>query len=264
MNEAVESRVRLESDLARAVEREELRVYYQPIVDVATRELVGAEALVRWQHPTLGLVPPAQFIGLAEETGLIVSIGRWVLRTACGHQRSWLDRGLPAVRVSVNVSAQQLRGQDLLSEVLGALAAARIPSSLLCLELTESSLMEGDLAVVETLNAIHRTGVTFSIDDFGTGYSSLAYLLRFPLDTLKLDRVFVKGVIEESDKRAITEAVLAMARGLELRVVAEGVETEPQLRFLRERGCPLAQGFLFSEPLAEDAFCKLLAERAEG
>jgi diguanylate cyclase (GGDEF)-like protein len=263
MNEAVESRVRMESDLARAVEREELRVYYQPIVDTRTRELVGAEALVRWQHPSLGLVPPVEFIPMAEETGLILSIGRWVLRSACRDARRWLDQGLPAVRISVNVTAQQLREQNLLSEVLGALASAQIPAALLGIELTESSLMGEDLAVVETLHAIHRTGVKLSIDDFGTGYSSLSYLLRFPLDTLKLDRAFVQGVTEAPDKRAITEAVLAMARGLELSVVAEGVETEEQLRFLRERGCPFAQGYLFAAPMPEDAFCKLLAEWPE-
>jgi diguanylate cyclase (GGDEF)-like protein len=263
MNEAVESRVRMESDLARAVERGELRLYYQPIVDAATRELVGAEALVRWQHPVLGVLAPGEFVALAEETGLISSIGRWVLRTACVHTRGWLDQGLEAVRVSVNVSPQQLQGHDLLSEVLGALASAGLPAALLGIELTESSLMGEDLAVVETLRAIHRTGVTLSIDDFGTGYSSLRYLLKFPLDALKLDRAFVQGVAEEADKRAITEAVLAMARGLGLRVVAEGVETEEQLRFLRERGCPLAQGYLFAEPLPEDAFRKLLSEGME-
>ena len=161
------------------------------------------------------------------------------------------------------MSAQQLQGQNLLSEVLGALTAARLPPALLGIELTESSLMRENLAVVETLRAIHRTGVTLSIDDFGTGYSSLSYLLQFPLDALKLDRSFVQGVTEAADKRAITEAVLAMARELELRVVAEGVETEEQLRFLRERGCPLAQGYLFAEPLPEDAFAKLLAEGLE-
>jgi predicted signal transduction protein with EAL and GGDEF domain len=264
MNEAVEGRVRLESDLARAVERGEFRLDYQPIVDTATRELVGAEALVRWQHPVLGLIPPARFISVAEEIGLIPSIGRWVLRTACRHARSWLDQGLPAVRISVNVSAQQLEGQNLLSEVLGALTSAQLPPALLGLELTESSLMVGNVAVVETLRAIHRAGVSISVDDFGTGYSSLAYLLKFPLDALKLDRAFVRGVIEESDKRAITEAVLAMARGLELHVVAEGVETEAQLAFLRERGCPFAQGYLFDEPLPEDRFRKRLAEAQSG
>ena len=177
--------------------------------------------------------------------------------------RGWLDEGLPAVRVSVNVSPRQLQGQNLLSEVLGALTSAGIPPALLGIEITESSLMAENLAVVETLRAIHRTGVTLSVDDFGTGYSSLSYLVRFPLDALKLDRAFVQGVTSEADKRAITEAVLAMARGLELRVVAEGVETEEQLRFLRERGCPLAQGYLFAEPLPEDAFRKLLRERHE-
>ena len=147
--------------------------------------------------------------------------------------------------------------------MLGALTSAGIPPALLGIEITESSLMAENLAVVETLRAIHRTGVTLSVDDFGTGYSSLSYLVRFPLDALKLDRAFVQGVTSEADKRAITEAVLAMARGLELRVVAEGVETEEQLRFLRERGCPLAQGYLFAEPLPEDAFRKLLREGHE-
>jgi diguanylate cyclase (GGDEF)-like protein len=262
MNQALAERVRLESDLARATERGELRVYYQPIVDATTLEIVGAEALVRWQHPELGLVPPGRFVGLAEEAGFIGSIGRFVLRTACRNIRAWLDAGLPAPRISVNVSAHQLEG--LLSEVLGALGAARVPPALLSLELTESAFMGEDLATVETFRAIHRAGVALSMDDFGTGYSSLSYLKLFPLDTLKLDKIFVQGVTREADKRAITEAVLAMARELGLRVVAEGVETEDQLRFLRERGCALLQGYLFAAPMPEDAFRKLLAERAAG
>jgi len=261
MNEALERRVRVESELARAVERGELRLYYQPIVDAATRRLVSAEALVRWQHPIFGLVGPDRFVPLAEEIGLIGAIGSWVLRAACAHLRAWQDARLPQLQVSVNVSAHQLRAEGLRAEVAAAVAAARIRPELLALELTESALMGEDIGIVETLHAIHRSGVSLSLDDFGTGYSSLAYLKRFPLDALKLDRVFVQGVTEAADKRAITEAVLAMARELGLRVVAEGVETEDQLRFLRERGCPLVQGYLFGAPMAEDAFRKLLAEQ---
>ncbi len=262
MNEALERRVRLESELARAVEAEEFRLHYQPIVDARTGELVAAEALIRWQSPTLGLVGPAHFIPLAEERGLILAIGRWVLRRACRDLRAWRDDGLDPVRVSVNVSARQLEAGTLLPEVLGALTAARISPALLGLELTESTLLRDDLGAVETLRAIHRAGIALAIDDFGTGYSSLGYLTRFPVDALKLDRVFVKGVADEPDKRAITDAVLAIARELGLRVVAEGVETEAQARYLADRGCALLQGFLYGAPMAEDEFRKRLAESA--
>ena len=261
MNETLERRVRLESDLARAIERGELRLHYQPIVDAATRRIAGAEALVRWQHATLGLLEPSHFIPLAEEIGLIGAIGSWVLRSACLDIASWQAARLPLLRVSVNIAAQQVRGPGLRSEVATAIAAAGIRPEWIGLELTESSLMGEEASVVETLESIHRSGVELSLDDFGTGYSSLGYLRRFPLDALKLDRVFVQGVTHEPDKRAITEAVLAMARELGLRVVAEGVETEEQLAFLRERGCPFVQGFLFSPPLAADAFRKLLREQ---
>jgi EAL domain-containing protein (putative c-di-GMP-specific phosphodiesterase class I) len=225
---------------------------------------VAAEALLRWQHADLGLIAPSRFVPLAEETGLIEPIGSWVLRSACRAVRGWQDAGLQAPRVSVNVSPRQLATEGLLSEVLGALSGSGVPPALLALELTESALVDDDLGLVETLRAIHRAGVGLALDDFGTGYSALGYLRRFPFDALKLDRVFVQGVTRETENRAITEAVLAMARELGLAVVAEGVETEEQLRFLRERGCGLVQGFLFSEPLPEDAFRKLLAEREDG
>jgi diguanylate cyclase (GGDEF)-like protein len=264
MNEALGRRVRLESDLARAIERQELRLFFQPIVDAATREIVGAEALLRWQHPELGLISPARFVPLAEEIGLIEALGSWTLRSACRSLRGWREAGLPAPRVSVNVSPHQLKGGGLLSEVLGALTGSGLPPSALALELTESALLGEELGHVETLRALHRAGVGLALDDFGTGYSALGYLQRFPFDALKLDRVFVQGVTREPDKRAITEAVLALARELRLEVVAEGVETEEQLRFLRERGCARVQGFLFAEPLPEDAFGKLLAERRDG
>ena len=258
MNEALEKRVRLEIDLSRAIERGELRLHYQPIVDARTRQTLGAEALVRWQHATLGLVPPLQFIGLAEEVGLIESIGRWVIREACQALRRWQDAGLLAPRISVNVSPRQVR-PELLEEVLRELHEARIPPSLLALELTESSLLGEDPVIAATLESLHRAGIELLVDDFGTGYSSLGYLKRFPVSALKLDRVFVQGATIESDKRAITEAVLAMARELGLYVVAEGVETEEQLRFLADRGCDAVQGYLFAKPLTEAVYRSWLA-----
>ena len=258
MNEALEKRIRLESDLARAIERGELRLHYQPIVDARTRQTLGAEALIRWQHATLGLVPPLEFVGLAEEVGLIESIGRWVIREACQALRRWQDAGLLAPRLSVNVSPRQVR-PELLDEVLRELHAARIPPSLLALELTESSLLGEDPVIAATLESLHRAGIELLVDDFGTGYSSLGYLKRFPVSALKLDRVFVQGATVESDKRAITEAVLAMARELGLYVVAEGVETEEQLRFLADRGCEAVQGYLFAKPLTEAVYRSWLA-----
>jgi EAL domain-containing protein (putative c-di-GMP-specific phosphodiesterase class I)/GGDEF domain-containing protein/HAMP domain-containing protein len=258
MNEALEKRVRLESDLARAIERGELRLHYQPIVDARTRQTLGAEALVRWQHGSLGLVPPLQFIPLAEEIGLIDSIGRWVIRDACQAIRRWQDADLLPPRISVNVSPRQVR-PELLDQVLRELHDARIPPALIALEITESSLLGEDPVIAETLESLHRAGIALSVDDFGTGYSSLGYLKRFPVTSLKLDRVFVQGATFESDKRAITEAVLAMARELGLHVVAEGVETEEQLRFLAERGCQAVQGYLFAKPLREAVFTSWLA-----
>ncbi|HVH07196.1 MAG TPA: GGDEF domain-containing protein [Myxococcota bacterium] len=258
MNEALEKRIRLETDLAHAIERGELRLHYQPIVDARTRQTLSAEALVRWQHATLGLVPPLQFIGLAEEIGLIDSIGRWVIREACQALRRWQDAGLLAPRVSVNVSPRQVR-PELLDQVLRELHEARIPPSLLALEITESSLLGEDPIIAATLESLHRAGIALLVDDFGTGYSSLGYLKRFPVTALKLDRVFVQGATVESDKRAITEAVLAMARELGLYVVAEGVETEEQLQFLADRGCEAVQGYLFAKPLTEAMFRDWLA-----
>jgi diguanylate cyclase (GGDEF)-like protein len=258
MNEALQQRVRLESDLARAIERGELRLHYQPIVDARTRQTLGAEALIRWQHPTLGLVSPLDFIPLAEEIGLIESIGRWVLRESCSAIRRWQDAKLLPPRISVNVSPRQVR-PELLDEVLRELHDARLAPGQVGLEITESSLLGEDPTIAETLQSLHRAGIELSVDDFGTGYSSLGYLKRFPITTLKLDRVFVQGATHESDKRAITDAVLAMARELGMRVIAEGVETEEQLRFLAERGCHAVQGYLFAKPLREAVFRSWLA-----
>ncbi|MGI9432560.1 MAG: putative bifunctional diguanylate cyclase/phosphodiesterase, partial [Myxococcota bacterium] len=260
MSHAMRERLRLESDLSRALEAEQLEVYYQPVANVETREIVGAEALLRWQHPERGPVSPEVFIPVAEEIGLIHEIGGFALRRACEDNLRWQREGLPAIRVAVNVSSHQLRNGNLFSVVQHALASAGLAPSSLALELTESALVETDLESIETLAAIRRLGVSISIDDFGTGYSSLAYLKRLEVDTVKIDKSFLDGIPEDNDDCTLTATMIAMGRGLGLSVIAEGCETEDQLAFLRGRGCDLIQGYLVSEPLPADAFRKLLRE----
>jgi diguanylate cyclase (GGDEF)-like protein len=261
MHTSALARLTLENDLRRALEREEFRLSYQSVVDIETLEIIGTEALLRWQHPDRGLTLPDEFMPLAEETGLIVPIGEWVLRSACEQNRAWQQAGLPALRVAVNLSSQQFRSKTLLRRVRRVLAKTGLYPRHLALELTETSLMNADEETQELLRSLRSFGVRLSIDDFGTGYSSLSYLKHFPLDDLKIDRSFISEVATNPDDAAIVRAVVAMAHSLKLQVVAEGVETEAQLSFLREHGCDSAQGFLFSEPLPPDAFEKLLRER---
>jgi EAL domain-containing protein (putative c-di-GMP-specific phosphodiesterase class I) len=231
------------------------------VVDVETLELIGMEALLRWQNPAVGLVLPEQFVDLAEETGLIVPIGEWALRTACVQNRRWQRAGLPPRRVAVNLSTRQFQIQLLPDLVRRALGEADLEPRYLALELTESMLMHADEVNLRTLHEFRRMELKISVDDFGTGYSSLSYLKHLPVDHLKIDRSFIRGVTEDSNDAAITKAVIAMAHGLNLKVVAEGVETEEQLAFLREHACDEAQGFLFGEPVPADAFEKLWRER---
>ena len=253
-------RLNLESGLRRAVEREEFVLHYQPQVDVRTGRITGAEALLRWLHPELGLLPPGRFISIAEETGLIVPIGDWALRAACATQRAWTDKGLAPLRIAVNLSARHFMRGDLVRDVSAALAATGCDPSRLELEITETSVMEDPERVVALLHRIRELGVTVAIDDFGTGHSSLAYLKRFPVDNLKIDRSFIADVPGDKNNVAITQAVIAMGHSLGMRVIAEGVETRAQHNFLLAQQCDEYQGYYFSKPLAEADFTALLAK----
>ncbi len=258
MNVHTLERLALESDLRHALERDEFRLHYQPKVDIRSGRITGAEALLRWQQPARALVPPAQFIPLAEETGLIVPIGGWVLKAACLHNKAWLDQGLPRLTVAVNLSARQFAHASLLEDVARTLRDTKLAPASLEFEITESMVMRDPEHAVKLLGGLKKMGIRLSIDDFGTGYSSLNYLKRFPLDSVKIDRAFIQDLPGNADDAAITRAIIAMAHSLRLRVIAEGVETEEQLRFLRELGCDEMQGYLFSKPLPEDEFVRLL------
>lgn len=249
MHASALEKLELETGLRRALERSEFRLYYQPRVDSETGIVVGTEALLRWAHPQRGLVPPVQFIPLAEETGLIVPIGAWVLHEACRQNKAWHNAGLPPVAVSVNISSLQFRQRNFADLVADALEVHDLPAECLELEVTESLLMQDAELTVQTIRNLKRTGVRISIDDFGTGFSSLNYLKRFPVDTLKIDRSFIRGVNLDRDNSAIATAIIALAKSLDLSVVAEGVETNAERSYLVQRGCREMQGFLISKPL---------------
>ena len=252
-------RLNLETELRRAIDRDELRLFYQPKVRVESGRGSGAEVLVRWMHPERGLLGPGEFIPVAEETGLVVPLGEWVLRTACAQSADWLRAGMRVPRVSVNVASQQFRKQQFPETVRAALKDADLSPRYLTLELTESAMMEDAPRSVRALQELKEIGVRLSIDDFGTGYSSLSYLKRFPLDELKIDRSFVMGVDTEADNAAIVIAIIAMAHGLGLSVCAEGVETRSQLDLLKRQECDECQGFLFSKPMPAERFSHLIA-----
>ena len=249
MNESAMERLRLEGDLRSALEREEFVLHYQPQAELGTGRIIAAEALIRWNHPVLGMVSPARFISLAEEMGLIVPIGAWVLRTACRQSVAWQRAGLGAVRVAVNLSARQFYQQDLLSTIASVLEETGIAPHLLELELTESMMMNDVEHAVDILRRLKSMGVHLSIDDFGTGYSSLSYLKRFPIDLLKIDQSFVRDITSDPDDAAIVLSIISLAHSLRLRVIAEGVETEAQLGYLQRHGCDFMQGYYFSRPL---------------
>jgi len=251
-------RLAIETHLRQALERNELSLHYQAKVRVDTDAITGVEALLRWNSPVLGSVSPVQFIPVAEEVGLIIPIGRWVLRAACRQSADWRRAGLPPVRVSVNLSMRQLQDEGLIGDIRSALEDADVPPDLLELELTESMIMQNTERAVRLLTDIKALGVKLAIDDFGTGYSSLAQLKRFPIDTLKVDRSFIREIPRDSEDRAITEAIIAMGKTLCLTIVAEGVETPEQKAFLRERACDEMQGFYFSTPVPPDEFALLL------
>jgi len=252
------SRLALEAGLRRALERQEFSLHYQARVNFLTGGITGVEALLRWQHPEFGSVSPMQFIPVAEETGMIIPIGRWVLRTACAQNAEWLRQGLPAVRVSVNLSMLQLNDKDLIGDLQAALRDSGLPPGLLELEMTESMIMHNAEKAIRVLGEIKALGVRLAIDDFGTGYSSLAHLKRFPVDTLKVDRSFIREVPRNPEDRAITEAIIAMGKTLSLTIVAEGVETPEQQAFLSQRACDEMQGYYFSTPVMAEDFATLL------
>jgi diguanylate cyclase (GGDEF)-like protein/PAS domain S-box-containing protein len=256
---AARERMALEKRLRRAVEQQELRVYYQPQVDIASGCIVGAEALVRWQDPEEGLIPPIQFIPIAEETSLILEIGAWVLRETCRQGRQWLDQGLPPITLAVNVSSQQFRRGDICSLAIEVLKDTGFPASQLELEITETGLMECGDKATDILDSLRALGIGLAIDDFGTGYSSLAYLKHFPLDVLKIDKHFIDDIPFHQDDMEIATTIIAMSHTLGFKVLAEGVETAEQLAFLQEKGCDLYQGYIKSKPVPAEDFALLLA-----
>ena len=249
MEQTISERVRLENDLRRALERNELAVFYQPQARMDTGEIIGMEALVRWFHPTRGMVSPLEFIPMAEETGLIIALGEWVLRTACTQMRAWMQKGVVNLRVAVNLSVSQLLQKDFAVTVEQVLYDTGLPAKMLELEITESTLMEHAQDTLAVLDRLRSLGVRLTIDDFGTGYSSLSYLKRFPVDIIKIDRSFVRDIPGDADDAAIVTGIIALAHSLRLEVVAEGVETREQLDFLRSKSCDILQGFYLSKPI---------------
>jgi EAL domain-containing protein (putative c-di-GMP-specific phosphodiesterase class I) len=248
LNTKIHGRFLLQEELRNAVARSEFVLHYQPQVDLRTGRLFALEALVRWKHPKLGMVPPIKFIPMAEETGLIMPIGDWVLREACRQNKAWQDAGLPPVTVSVNVSARQFRERNLVARVAGVLKGSGLDAKHLELEVTESLIMQDVDLAVSTMEELRRLGVQLSIDDFGTGYSSLSALKSFPVSRLKIDKSFIDGLLADENDRAVANAIISLGRTLNLRVIAEGVETEAQADFLRSVNCDEMQGYLFSKP----------------
>jgi diguanylate cyclase (GGDEF)-like protein/PAS domain S-box-containing protein len=258
MNARAVQRQSIEESLRRALERGELSLHYQPKINLRTAKITGAEALIRWTHPTRGLVSPAQFIPIAEDCGLILPIGRWVMREACRQAQQWTDDGLPRMTIAVNVSAMEFRDDDFLKNLFRILEDSRLDPQALEVELTESVLMKRVDSTAAILQTLRKSGVQVAIDDFGTGYSSLSYLRKFPIDALKIDQSFVRQIANGADDAAIVAAVISMAQSLKLRVIAEGVETLKELEFLQSKGCEEAQGYYFSRPVPALQFAQFL------
>jgi EAL domain-containing protein (putative c-di-GMP-specific phosphodiesterase class I) len=262
MNIRVVERLSIEGSLRGALERGEFGLHYQPKINLETGALIGTEALIRWVHPLRGTILPEQFISIAEDCGLIVPIGHWVLREACRQAKAWEDAAVEAVPVAVNISAVQFRHKDFLEDVRRILAETGLEPGCLELELTESVLMQHAESTGSTLKALKAMGVHLSVDDFGTGYSSLSYLTQFPIDTLKIDQSFVHKMLRNANDASVISAVISMGRNLNQRVIAEGVETEEQLRFLQARQCNEGQGYYFSHPLNTEDFAKYVKTNA--
>ena len=257
-------RLVLERFLRHALDQDEFRVYYQPKVDLVSGCITGMEALLRWIHPAMGMISPTKFIPLAEETGLIVPIGAWVLKAACAQNKIWAEQGLPPLRVAVNLSARQFAQDDLHATILNVLEETGLAQELLELEITESVTMDNPEHAAALLRKLKALGIGLAIDDFGTGYSSLSYLKRFPIDNVKIDRSFIKDIPHDEDDVAITQAVIAMAHSLGLKVIAEGVESEEHVTFLRDHGCEQAQGYLFGAPMSAEEFTNLITRTGTG
>jgi diguanylate cyclase (GGDEF)-like protein len=252
----------MEAELNRALERDEFLLHYQPKISLQTREMVGAEALVRWLHPDRGLIPPEEFIPIAEECGLILPIGHWVLREACRQAKEWIDSGLRVAPVAVNVSSLEFRSDGFIKGLRRVLRQASLDPVYLDLELTETALMHPAKSTIKALRELQATGVRLALDDFGTGYSSLGYMKWLPIDALKIDRSFVSNVTTDAGDATIVSSMIAMAKGFKKRVIAEGVETEAQLNFLKAHGCDEAQGYYFGGPMVPTQLVKLLGPRA--
>jgi diguanylate cyclase (GGDEF)-like protein len=260
MNKKMIDELEMETNLRQAFKNGEFSLNYQPQFALKTKKLIGAEVLVRWNHPTLGWISPAVFIPYAEKSNLIIALGEWVLRTACTQAVSWQKSGLKLQPMSVNLSGMQLKQPDLLYKVAQILEETQFPAQLLELELTEGVLMANVEETITTLNKLKDMGIRLSIDDFGTGYSSLSYLKRFPIDTLKIDQSFIREITTSSDDSAIASTIIAMAHNLRLNVIAEGVETIEQANILLDKECDDVQGYFFSRPLCESDFCQLLTK----
>jgi diguanylate cyclase (GGDEF)-like protein len=258
LNARISERLALETHLRRALERNEFELHYQPLVAPAGGKVVGVEALLRWKRPGKGMIPPSEFVPVAEETGLILPIGEWVLQTACAQNMAWQSAGLPPIRVAVNLSGGQFQQQNLVETIAKTLRESGLGPQYLELELTESIIMKSTDATVTTLRRLDALGTKISVDDFGTGYSSLSYLKRFPVSTLKIDRSFIHDLITDPDDKAIVKAIITLAHSLKLAVVAEGVETQEQLNFLQALQCDQVQGNLFSQPLGAEETTRML------
>lgn len=263
INAQLQERLALENELRGALERGEMVVYYQPLINLHTRQVTALEALVRWQHPTRGLVSPAKFIPIAEDNGLIISIGEWILRTACAQNRAWQLAGIPPIRMSVNLSARQFEAPNLVEIVKQTLKETELQASYLELEVTESFLMSDIQRSIQTLKELRDLGIWLALDDFGTGYSSLNYLKRFPVNMLKIDRSFVQDVTSNPDSAAVTDAIIALAKSLQLKITAEGVETQEQLEYLQKRGCHEGQGFYFGIPAPAEKITDILKQNSK-
>jgi predicted signal transduction protein with EAL and GGDEF domain len=262
MNRRTLERISLRTKLSHALERQELSLHYQPQVDLQSGRIIGAEALLRWNQPVLGMVPPAQFIPIAEENGLIATIGEWVLREACRQNQEWRKRGLPEITVAANLSAVQFRQKNFGEMVMVIVNESGLAPSAFELEITESVVMHDTGAAIALLQQLKSFGLKLSMDDFGTGYSSLSHLKKFPINKLKIDRSFVRNIMIDPDDAVIASTIISMGQNLRLTVIAEGVETLEQLDFLREQGCHEMQGYYFSKPLPAEKFACLLSESA--
>ncbi|MDO9218381.1 MAG: EAL domain-containing protein [Lacisediminimonas sp.] len=263
MEQRAKKRVQLENSMRRAMERNELRVFFQPQISIATRRIVAVEALLRWEHPELGLIQPVEFIPIAEESGLIVPLGKWVLEAACQQAARWAAEGMRELHMAVNLSVRQMREETMVDDILSILRDTGVSPGQLELEITETVLMENVDDNVRLLTRLKAAGVRIAVDDFGTGYSSMAYLKRFPIDQLKIDRAFITGLPGDAEDRAITTAIIAMAHSLGVMVVAEGVETAAQLAFLDENGCDRVQGYFLGAPLPGPHITALLRAQHE-